>query len=93
MIGERRGAISIAPMITAAESVMSPNVAMELDRAVSSRNPAVNREERRRSPIERRRHHGTGCRDAFLGTRITGDFVAFRARPRDAILKSPSAAS
>ena len=52
--------MSIAPMITAAESVMSPNVAMELDRAVSSRNPAVNRDERRRSPIERRRHHGTG---------------------------------
>ena len=69
MIGDRNGAMSMAPMITAAELVTSPKVAMQLDSAVSSRKPAVNREERRRSPIERKRHHGTRWREVRPGDR------------------------
>ena len=56
MIGDRNGAISMAPMITAAESVISPNVAIAPERAVSSRNPGVSRVARRTSATDRRCH-------------------------------------
>ena len=69
MIGERNGAMSMAPMITAAESVIRPNVAMELDRTLSRANPAVRRDERRSSPIERKRHQGMRRGSATDGPR------------------------
>ena len=57
-MGESSGAMSMAPMITAAESLMRPNVAMTLERAVTRTNPAVSRDARRRSETDRMSHHG-----------------------------------
>ena len=81
-------------MITAAESVMSPNVAMELERTERRTKPAVNREERRRSETDRRRHHAV---EPPNGRALAGGAACGAARGSDDgciaimvdVLKSP----